>query len=179
LTDQDRDNLRAFSLRLKTNMSRSDFAQLRSAFAHKLTLNSEYIVEKRLGVLSGIVPTEIDCCVNSCMAYTGPHVHEERCLYCGEPRFHKNHQPRRHFSYIPLSSQLQGLFSDAKMVKKLRYRYQYMSLPNIISDVFDASIYHDLCQRDVVVDNITQPYRYFSGKNDIAFGLATDGYLLF
>ncbi|KAF9230873.1 hypothetical protein BU15DRAFT_32312, partial [Melanogaster broomeanus] len=181
LTDRDRDNLRAFSLRLKTNMSRADFTELRTAFAHKLALDSEYLVEKRLGVLSDIVPTKIDCCVNSCMAFTGPHVHEEQCLYCGESRFDKDHprQCRRHFSYLPLSSQLQGLFHDPSTVRKLRYRYQYISERDTISDVFDASIYRDLCQHRVVVDGVAQPYHYFSGKNDIAFALATDGYLLF
>jgi len=80
---------------------------------------------------------------------------------------------------MPLVPQLQGLFSQEDMVETLLYRHRYTSSPGTINDVFDGGIYQSLRDTFVLVDHVRKPYKYFSGQNDIAFSLATDGYLLF
>jgi len=44
---------------------------------------------------------------------------------------------------------------------------------------FDGSHYRSLLRSNVVIDGVERPYRYFSGKHDIALALSVDGYLLF
>ena len=41
-------------------------------------------VKQHVCWLSGVVPVEHDICVNSCLAYTGPHKTLDTCSHCGE-----------------------------------------------------------------------------------------------
>jgi len=164
---------------MSSNMSCKAFARLRGAFSHKLKLSSEYIVEKRLEVLTGLIPKHFDCCINSCMAFTGSYAYQDYCFYCNERRYNSDHHPRRQFSYLSLVTQLQGLFSDPATVETLLYRHQYLAPTDEISDVFDGELYHQLHSTYVIIDGVEQPYHFFSHQNDIAFSLATDAYLLF
>jgi hypothetical protein len=97
LTEEDHDNIRAFKIRMVSNMPRAAFNQMRYAFRHKLEISSHYVIAHRLAVLSGIVPIWIDCCPNSCIAYTGDYKDEEHCPVCSEDRFKGNtHSPSTH-----------------------------------------------------------------------------------
>lgn len=164
-------------------MPRMAFAWLlrRKAFSHKLELDSEYIVENRLKVLTGVVPKYFDCCINSCMAFTSHYAYQGYCSHCNEHHYNSDNHPHRQFSYLSLSTQLQGLFSNPDTVNALLYHHQYTAFtdPTQISDVFNGDLYHPLCNTCVVVNGVEQPYNFFSHPNDIAFSLATDGYLLF
>ncbi|KAJ7019369.1 hypothetical protein C8F04DRAFT_1147812, partial [Mycena alexandri] len=71
LTEQDRDNIRAFRLKMLSNMPRVAFAQMRHAFRHKLEISSHWVMIHRIAILSGIEPMWFHCCPDSCMAYTG------------------------------------------------------------------------------------------------------------
>ena len=46
ITEEDRDNTRAFKLKFTSTMSRTTFNQMRQVFSHKMTLNSEYRILK-------------------------------------------------------------------------------------------------------------------------------------
>ncbi|KAG1729422.1 hypothetical protein EDD22DRAFT_788864, partial [Suillus occidentalis] len=179
LTEEDRDNLHAHSLRIKSHMPRATFNELREKFSHKMDIDSEYKMLKCFEGLTAITPMKIDCCINSCIAYTARYSHSDLCDFCGERRFDAQEKPRRQFSYMPLVPQLQGLFAQEDTVEKLSYRHQYDHSPGTVNDVFDGEIYRSLQDKFVLVDGIQKNYKYFSGRNDIAFSLATDGYLLF
>ena len=56
LTEEDHDNIRAFKIRMVSNMPRATFNQMRYAFRHKLQISSHYVIAHRLAVLSGVVP---------------------------------------------------------------------------------------------------------------------------
>ncbi|KAG1744431.1 hypothetical protein EDB19DRAFT_1587316, partial [Suillus lakei] len=179
LTEQDRDNLHAHSLRIKSHMPHATFNKLHDKFSHKMDIDSEYEMLKRFKGLTTITPMKIDCCINSCIAYTARYSHSDLCDFCGERCFNAQRKPRHRFSYMPLVPQLQGLFAQEDTVEKLLYCHQYDHSISTVNDVFDGKIYQSLQDKFVLVDGIQKNYKYFSGQNDIAFSLATDGYLLF
>ena len=65
------------------------------------------------------------------------------------------------------------------MIEKMSYRSQYQSQPGKILDVFDGAHYQRLLRHRVIVDGVKLNHRHFSGYQDIALSLCTDGYLLF
>ncbi|KAJ7200626.1 hypothetical protein GGX14DRAFT_336361, partial [Mycena pura] len=179
LSEEDRDTIRAFVLKIISNMSRTSFEMMRHAFSHKLEISSLYVMIHRVAMLSGIVPEWYDCCVQSCIAYTGGYAELDSCPHCQEARRSVAGKPRRQFCYLPLIPRLQGLFQDVEMIRKLRYRHNFEQKDGVVSDVFDTQHYRDLCQTRVEIDGNPEPYNYFSGIDDIALGFASDSYLLF
>ena len=162
-------------------MPRVAFDQMRYAFKYKLEINSLYSIIRRLAVLSGLEPLYFDCCPNACIAYTGDYADLNQCPLCDQTRFREgvDRKPRRQFCYIPLIPRLQNLFANPKTIKEILYRFNYQAIPNVISDVFDGEHYQKLRRTRVTVDGKKLPHKYFSGKNDIAFSVCLDGYLLY
>ncbi|KAJ7237961.1 hypothetical protein C8J57DRAFT_1040226, partial [Mycena rebaudengoi] len=179
LTETDRDSIRAFKLKILAKMSREAFEHMRHAFSHKLDIQSEYTIIHRIAFLSRVEPLWIDCCVNSCIAYTGDDSDKNSCRFCHQPRYTPGGKPRRLFCYLPLIPRLQGYFQNPELVEQLLYRHKYQHQKNTIADVFDGIHYRTLQKTNVVVDGEILPYKYFSGKYDIALGACTDSYLLF
>ena len=83
ISDTDRDNIRAHKLQLMSNMPCSAFNQMRYTFSHKLDLDSLYMTDRCLALLSGVTPVLIDCCVNLCIAYTRKYANYVNCLVSG------------------------------------------------------------------------------------------------
>jgi len=161
-------------------MPRVAFDQMRYTFKHKLSINSHYSITRRVAILSGIVPLYFDCCPNSCIAYTGEYALLDQCPLCSQTRFREGtKKPRWQFCYIPLIPRLQNFFTNPKIIEELLYRYNYHMVPSIISDVFDSEHYKNLRRTRVTVDGKKLDHKYFSGKNDIAFSVCLDGYLLY
>ncbi|KAJ7231818.1 hypothetical protein C8J57DRAFT_1091622, partial [Mycena rebaudengoi] len=179
LTEEDRDSIRAFKLKMISNMQREVFEQLRHSFGHKLEISSEWVMIHRIAILSRVEPRWYHCCVNSCMAYTGDDSDSVSCRFCAEPRYTSGGKPRRLFCYLPLIPRLQGYFQNPKMVEKLLYRHNYRHQRDTIADVFDGIHYRTLQQKNVVVDGQELAHTYFSGRYDIALGICTDSFLLF
>ena len=151
------------------------------AFKHKLKINSLYSIICCLAVLSGLEPLYFDCCPNVCIAYTGDYADLNQCPLCDQTWFREgaNHKPCRQFCYIPLIPRLKNLFTNPKTIKEILYWFNYQAIPNVISDVFDGKHYQELRQTRVTVDEKKLPHKYFSGKNNIAFSVCLDGYLLY
>ena len=110
ITDKDWDNICAFKLKMISNMPHRVYDQLRHAFHHKVDISSEWIILRCLSVLSGLEPKHVDCCINSCVAFTREYVHAEECPFCAEARYSPSCKPRRIFSYLPLIPRLQAFF---------------------------------------------------------------------
>jgi hypothetical protein len=162
-----------------SNMSRKMFNQMRYSFRRKMNVQSEWVILRRLAVLAEIEPIYYDCCINSCKAYLGQFQHHEYCVYCKQPRYRKGGRSRRTFMYLPFIPRLQALFQKPEIIQKLLYRHNYKHRPGLIRDVFDAEHYRTLLCSKVKIDGVERPYKYFSGKHDIAFAISVDGYLLF
>ena len=179
ISESDRDNIRAFKLKMFSNMPRRTFNQVRHTFRHKCDIDSEWVMTRRIAILSGIEPIKIDCCIKFCIAYTGKYERLEECPYCHENRYTHTRKPRRIFSYIPLIPRLQSFYQSKSMAQKLSYRHDYQHDPNRIRDVFDSNHYRNLLARKVKIDGVQRPYNFFSDKRDIALALSVDGYLIF
>ncbi|KAF9487455.1 hypothetical protein BDN71DRAFT_1545783, partial [Pleurotus eryngii] len=179
LSEQDRDNIRAFKLRMMSNMPCAVFNQMWQAFQHKITLDSEWVVMCRIAILTGIQPEWHDCCINSCIAYTSKYIYHISCPYCGEACRSPTGAVCRSFAYLPIMPQLRGYFMSSKMIDKLQYRSNYRQQDNIVADVFDSENYKRLQNHRVVIDGVKYHHRYFSDPDDIALGVCTDSYLLF
>jgi Transposase family tnp2 len=179
ITETDRDNIRAFKLKMFGNVTRRTFDQMRRAFQHKLEIKSEYAMVRRIALLAGIETIQYDCCVNSHILFTGQYEHLESCPFCHEPRYTRDRKARRSWNYIPLIPRLKSFYENLAMIEKLSYRRRYEHDPAKIRDVFDSTHYRKLLGQNVVVDGIKRPYTYFCDGRDIAFGLSVDGFLLY
>lgn len=179
LTEQDKDNIRAFKLKLMANMPRVAFNQMRYAFSNKLDISSDWVIMHRLAILSCVEPEWYDCCINTCLAYAGPYSNLTSCPTCKEPRFTPKNKPRRLFCYIPIIPRLQGYFLNPKMSERLLYRHNYKHIDETIADVFDSIHYRTLCKQYVEVDGEELDHKYFCGKFDLALGVCLDSFLLF
>ncbi|KAJ7342785.1 hypothetical protein DFH08DRAFT_782626 [Mycena albidolilacea] len=166
LTEKDRDNIRAFKLRMLSKMPRVAFNHMRNTFSHKMDISSEWVILHRIALLTRIEPHWFHCCPNSCIAYTSQYSNLSHCPYpdCREAHYTPAGTPRRLFCYLPLIPRLQGLFSNPKTVEELLYRHRYQSRHNEVSDVFDSIHYQNLRKTKVTVDGRELAHCYFSGK---------------
>jgi hypothetical protein len=101
----DMDSLRIFSWQVQNNLTRSVIAQLPFVFPDRPIPTWKVIMARALH-LAGVEPVFVDCCVNSCMAYTGPHEKLKACTWCKQRRCDTAGRPRKRFCYIPLIPRL-------------------------------------------------------------------------
>ncbi|KAL5639602.1 hypothetical protein ACGC1H_006272 [Rhizoctonia solani] len=178
ISTKDRNTLRLLATRLRAHFSRQTYDDLRHGACEELNLPSEFVAWRRLRILSGLETRAYDMCVNSCCCFLGKYEEVTWCPFCKEARFKSDGKPRRLFRYTPLIPQLCGLFQDLEMSKKLGYRVlaEQQFEPENILDVFDAEHYRSL--RATILDP-ESGYHFFDNPQDIALGLATDGFTLF
>ncbi|KAF8595637.1 hypothetical protein BDV93DRAFT_409083, partial [Ceratobasidium sp. AG-I] len=175
--------VQAFNYKVTTDISGIVYSKLRRAFPDRLgDLPTAATLRARIGVLAGLRGSAIDCCINSCIAYTGDYSDEEDCPYCSEPRYKPHpHVPARRvarlrFQYIPIIPRLINLFRNHAMAQKLRYRADRPTTPGTIADIFDGEFYRRLLGQRVTVGAETHNHYYFSKPTDLALGLSTDGF---
>lgn len=76
--------IRGFNYKVDTDMSARAYDKLPRAFPEIHRLPKHHRLRTRIARLSGIKGVRIDCCVNSCMAFTEPFDILEACIHCGE-----------------------------------------------------------------------------------------------
>lgn len=160
-------------------MSRNIYDKMRKRFDHKLDIDSIYKSRRRLATLAQFDGQRFDCCVNSCLCYTRGHAELDSCKFCNEARFSEDGKARRQFTYLPLIPRLRSLFQSPEMVMNLAYRAEFEYDPDTVSDVFSSQRYRTMLNTKVEVDGRPLPHTFFSDRRDIAFGLCTDGFLIF
>ena len=74
-------------LRIKDQHNISDVTFNEILKAIELSKISLYMLQKFLSKQTAIELNFIDCCVNSCIAYTGEFTNLEKCLICNELRY--------------------------------------------------------------------------------------------
>lgn len=140
-----------------------------------MPLPSLKLLRTRMLALSALKPVDYHCCKKSCICYTGYLATLTRCPYCDTARFNSAGAPQAVFSYVPLIPQLLALFCNKSTCEKLRYRATYKPETETIEDIFDGSLYRELCKRLVTVDGVKKPYRFFEDARELALGLSVDG----
>ena len=128
-------------------------------------------IKRRVKNLTGIAPIYDDMCVNSCMAFTGPHKDLNTCLKCSEPRYDPVilqssngtiKKPRLSATTIPIGPQIQALWSHRLSAEKMSYRQQVTDalldsteIPDILTDYTEGDEYlriaHQLKPHDTVL----------------------------
>ncbi|CAG8642442.1 45451_t:CDS:10, partial [Gigaspora margarita] len=77
--------LQLFQIKNKYNISEAAFNEiLQTLEISGVTL---YRLQKLLGNIVPFKPTLVNCCINSCVAFTGELVDKNRCPECNEPRY--------------------------------------------------------------------------------------------
>jgi hypothetical protein len=136
---------------------------------------SLYKIKHWLNLHSGVTMVQHDCCINSCVAFTGPLRSYNSCPHCSEPRYDERQKTRKSFIYVPLISRFIVQYRNKKRSKELQYRAEYSAIKRsagkeerTYSDIFDGHHYLELIEQGL-----------FSDVRDIALGLSTDGFQLF
>ena len=129
-------------------------------------------LRRELERISGIKRETFDCCINSCMAFTGEHKAAEKCLHCDEDRFFdETRKPRQTWSYIPLTSRLKLQYrnpSRAKVLSEYRHGFNPRSTTGVdrLRDIFDGNLYREFHVQELSL---------FTDPHDIALHLSLDG----
>ncbi|CDO68471.1 hypothetical protein BN946_scf184754.g5 [Trametes cinnabarina] len=179
LTEEDLQFLRPFALKVETHMPGKTFSKLPFAFP-QCNLESWKSIQARVAQISGFAPEIYDCCISSCMAYTGIYEQEASCPFCQEPRRDTLGRARQHFVYLPIIPRLKAQYANRDMANKLQYRAKdHHYEPGTIKDVMDSVHYQSLLTKNVVIGEHTLPHRYLQDPRDAAFGLSTDGFAPF
>jgi hypothetical protein len=155
-------------------MSREMYEQVRRILRtlKAVDLPSLRRCETRLQQWTKIHPKLVDCCVNTCLAYTGTYEQVQMCPHCNESRYSAAGRPRKQFLYIPVADRLVLQYRDAGRARVLKsYRQTYSNLSEDsgqykLRDVFDGALYHDFHLRKLGM---------FSDPHDIALHLSLDG----
>jgi hypothetical protein len=129
--------------------------------------------------LSFFAPKKYDCCIESCMAYTGRYEADSQCRFCKTSRSNADGHPRRQFTYLPIIPRLVAMYRNCNLAEELRYRHNYKHRKGTVNDIFDGRHYRRLRKRFVKVDGHEYSHRYFEDAREIALGVSTDGYAPF
>ncbi len=115
---------------------------MRYIFRDKLEIDSEWKIIQRMASLSEIESVWYDCCVKSCMAFTGKYKDLDQCIHCPELRYDSEGKPRRRFGYLPLIPRLKGFFQSKQMPALMLYHHDHIHPKDgAISDIFDGEGY--------------------------------------
>ncbi|KAB5587700.1 hypothetical protein CTheo_8858 [Ceratobasidium theobromae] len=181
LTEEEMDSIKMMAIRLFGHISQRNYERIRYSFQEKIHLLSSYRLHRKLTILSGISPLSIDCCVNSCHAFTGRYAKEEFCSKCKQACYTSGLRRKacQVFEYLPITPRLQGYFNNPDMVQKMYYRADYTQEEGRMDDYIDSKRYKKLCHMNIVIEGEDLGIRYFHGSRDIAYAVMTDGVSLF
>ena len=81
----DFDLLRLFSLKIDDGIT--DHLLMRIQHISQCDLDTLHRMKKRLEELSELMTESYDCCIKSCVAFTGPHSKLKACPRCRKPHY--------------------------------------------------------------------------------------------
>ena len=175
----------AFAFLVRTQLTSEQFSMIPETWPEISDFHSEHVLRAKVSGLAGIEPQQFDCCVGSCVCFTGHYASLDKCPRCNEPRFRVDsngkRKPRSQFFYIPLIPRLTAYLKSPHMASTMQYRSQHQHVPGSFQDIFDGTNYRSLRSAPVTVHGkpINPPTNYFQDPRDIALGLSTDGYGIF
>jgi len=120
---------------------------------------------------TGIFHRRVDCCIDSCIAFTGRYAELKECPICEQPRYDGRNKPQKTFDYIPLVHRLRLLWANpdqARTMKDYRHSADEDSRTGQIGDYWNGAL-HQEHVRD----------GFFSNEHDMALSFSTDGLQLF
>jgi hypothetical protein len=138
-------------------------------------LSSPYVMKKKLKLFSKLVEELYDCCIASCMAFTGPFEDLEECKICDEPHYDNCGKACNIFRFLPLIPRLQAFFKSDRIMEMLRYRQELGPYEGKMQDMFDSEHFRELLNTTVKVDGVEYPHKIGDSEWDIFVGFTFDG----
>ena len=179
LSQDEHHTLRLIAFNRQYNVSdRANFG-MRKLLSPWVNVQSKWKQQSLLRSVSNLEYVLVECCVDSCMAFTGEYEDAHKCIWCSEPQYDEKGRPHNIFRYIPLIPRLSTFFFDPHLVELLNYRHKYEHQQGVYHDIFDGSHYHKLCETYVSIGDQILGYKFFEQMTDIALGLTFDGVSLF
>ena len=140
-----------------------------------MKIGSDFVANRTLEQALKLKCEAYNCCMNSCMCYTGEFAQLTVCSICGGPRLDKHGKARNQFRYIPIIPRLQAMYKDPKMISMLLYRVQRDVEPGDIEDIFDGEVISDMTKKYIELDGVSQAYKYGELDTDIFMAFTCDG----
>ena len=139
-----------------------------------MDLHSEYITKHILGCALELSSEIYNCCIRSCMCFTGKYENDTTCPICKEPHYDQHKKAQNWFCYIPIILWLQAMFKDPKLIDLLLHQVQCESDPNLFEDVLDCSVIQQLLASHVKINGKKHAYRYGEFETNIFLALTCD-----
>ena len=171
------------------NAPQRTYDEVRTAIlSHRpdLDLLSYNQLTRRIERLTGITSHLVDMCENTCIAFTGPYAHLDKCPYCDTSRYDQKkleasggkERVARQFDTFLLGPQLQAQMRSVETATALRYLHsranQVIETLNKNGGALDE--YGDICDGEDMVDCFACGD---IGKNDFILMLSVDGAQLY
>jgi len=120
ILDHNLDILRLFAMMLRNNLTTLSFDEMLYTFSNA---GMETLAKTRSHAqyLSHFEPVKLECCINSCVCFTGPHTGLNECPRCKTSHLNKSGDARQTFSYMPLIPRLCAFMSNHAYATRLQY----------------------------------------------------------
>ena len=105
-----KDNIKVMALKIRNQLTQNAFKGIQRLTHGHMTIGTEYVANQILEHTSGLSVQVYDCCVNTCVCFTGEFESHTVCPLCGEPRVDKQNKVQNQFWYIPIIPCLQAMF---------------------------------------------------------------------
>ncbi|KAG8795204.1 hypothetical protein FRC12_017116 [Ceratobasidium sp. 428] len=168
LTEEDRDSIKMVAIQQFGHNLQRNHKRIRYSFGEKVRLLTLRRHGTRIAELSGTKPVYLDCCIDSCHAYTGKYADETEFSQCGNPRYDSKGRTRQTFQYIPITGRCPAFFNNPELMEILLYRHKHAHSENAMDEYFDSDNYKELCDQKIVIDSEDLGDRFFSGEYDTA-----------
>jgi len=157
-----------------TSISRAKYNELRQILQDYTGVDLPCLrrYASRLTDMTNLNARLIDCCINSCVAYTGGYTDLNACPKCGYARWRMRqngtHQPYQQYMYMPLADRLKYQYTCRQRARILQsYCHPFFDQPRghaVLTDWWSGRRYRDLRHQG-----------HFQETTDIALQLLLDG----
>ena len=170
-----KDNIKVMALKIRNQLTRNVFKGVQKLTCGHMDIRTEYVTNQILENISGLSVQVYDCCVNTCVCFTGEFESHTTCPLCGEPRVDKWNKAWNRFRYIPIIPHLQAMFQDWDTIDLLLYQHDCEVDQDWIEDVWDGAVLQELLNKNVMIDGQVQEYTYRELIMDVFLAFTCDG----
>lgn len=166
LTVEDKQNIRMFTLKYCHNITNLLHTDLCEQFQNELSILTGFTLQKRILKLTGWNPVCHDCCINSCIAYTGLLQRLEFCPHCKTPQQDEHGKTAPYFT-LPLSPQIASLYSaSGNTHEAMKYNVEMLESfdPSKVRDIHNSTAVRSLLGKRVVVNGVEHQHTYFEDR---------------
>ena len=84
-----KDNIKAIAFKIRNQLTRNAFKGVQRLTRGRMDIGSDYVANQILEHVSGLSTQVYNCCVNTCVCFTGEFESHTTCPLCREPRLDK------------------------------------------------------------------------------------------